>query len=117
MTAFFMMLRSRYLSLSGALEHHRALTWRAWVVDGAGGRGSPEIVQRVRLCGAVLLRALQLALLHAQVLWRARGDALPQICRVALQALFVRGASLALVVQVSICSILSIFSKPVKCSH
>ena len=57
--------------------------------DGAGGRGGPEMVQRVRLCGAVLLRALQLALLHAQVLRRARGDALPQVCGVALQALFV----------------------------
>ena len=92
MTALFMLLRSRYLSRSRAQEHHRALTWRAWVGDRAGARSGPEVVQRVRLCGAVPLRALQLALLHAQVLRRARGDALPQVCGVALQALFVRGA-------------------------
>ena len=32
------------------------------------------------LCGALQVRALRVALLHAQVLRGAHGDALPQIC-------------------------------------
>lgn len=48
----------------------------------AGGRVAAALVQRVRLCGAVPVRALRIALLHAQVLWRAHRDAVPEVCGV-----------------------------------
>ncbi len=48
----------------------------------AGGRVAAALVQRVRLCGAVPVRALRVALLHAQVLRRAHRDAVPEVCGV-----------------------------------
>lgn len=44
------------------------------------------MVQRLRLCRALQVRALRVALLHAQVLRGARGDALPEICGLSMGA-------------------------------
>ena len=53
----------------------------------ATGRSTAQMVQRLRRCGALQVRALRVALLHAQVLCGAHRDALPQVCGLRVEGL------------------------------
>lgn len=55
-------------------------------------RRGAQVVQRVRFCGPLQMRALRVALLHAQVLCGAHRDALSEVCGLrAVSAVLQRG--------------------------